>query len=244
MSPAGSISSRRRLGRLADPRRAQRAAGQDGFGGGRADRGGRDAAEGQPQAAVHFGGRHDDQAEVTVPPGELGEAPPAQGRELHRLDELVVVQAGLQRAGEQVRGRDLAPAAPGPRRVATAPDAAATTGSSAAGSACARLPPRVPRVRMAAWPTQRAASASSGCLPCAASARCRVRAPIRSPPPGRVLIPSSPGTRLMSTSTLGWARRSASSGIRLWPPAMTLPSPSSLASASCATACSTLSART
>ena len=38
---------------------------------------------------------------AAVPPGELGEAPPAQGRELHRLDELVVLQAGLQRAGEQ-----------------------------------------------------------------------------------------------------------------------------------------------
>ena len=111
MSPRGLDLPGRRLGRLADPRRAQRAVGQDGFGGGRTDRGGRDTAEGQPQAPVHFGGRHDDQAEVTVPPGELGEAPPARGRELHRLDELVVVQAGLQRAGEQVRGRDLAPAA-------------------------------------------------------------------------------------------------------------------------------------
>jgi len=62
------------------------------------------------QAPVHFGGGHDDQAEVTMPPGELGKTPPAGGREVHRLDELVVVQAGLQRAGEQVRGRDLAPA--------------------------------------------------------------------------------------------------------------------------------------
>jgi hypothetical protein len=48
----------------------------------------------------------------------------------------------------------------------------------------------------------------------------------------------------MSMSTLGWASRSASSGIRLWPPAMILPSPSSLAAASWATACSTLSALT
>jgi hypothetical protein len=47
---------------------------------------------------------------AAVPPGELGEAPPARGRELHRLDELVVLQAGLQRAGEQARGRYLAPA--------------------------------------------------------------------------------------------------------------------------------------
>ena len=50
----------RGLGRLADPRGAQRTAGQDGFGGGRADRGRRDAAESEPQAAVHFGGRDHD----------------------------------------------------------------------------------------------------------------------------------------------------------------------------------------
>ena len=73
---APDLFSRRRLGGLADPRGAQRAARQDGFGSGRADRGGRDTAQSQPQAAVYFGGRHDDQAKVTVPPGELGEAPP------------------------------------------------------------------------------------------------------------------------------------------------------------------------
>ena len=37
-----------------------------------------------------------------------------------------------------------------------------TTGYSAAGSACTRLPPMVPRVRMGRWPINGVASARSG----------------------------------------------------------------------------------
>ena len=51
---------------------------------------------------------------------------------------------------------------PGPRTTTAAPRATSAAGSSAAGSACARLPPRVPRWRIAGWPTQAAAAASNG----------------------------------------------------------------------------------
>ena len=73
------------------------------------------------------------------------------------------------------------------RRVIVASSASITAGSSAAGSACARLPPIVPRVRIAACATNgivcgEERRASRRRPRCARRARCRVIAPMRRPP--------------------------------------------------------------
>ncbi len=94
-----------------------------------------------------------------------------------------------------------------------------------------------PRVRMATWPMYGAAAASSGRVRAITSerstVRCRVIAPI-------VVVsavlstPVSSSIPLRSTSTLGLARRSDISGIRLCPPAITLASSPCSASSSVA----------
>ena len=67
-----------------------------------------------------------------------------------------------------------------------APSATSTVGRSDAGSACAMLPPMVPRFRTAGSPTRAAASASAGAdrrrSADAASSACVVSAPIRTAP--------------------------------------------------------------
>ena len=81
----------------------------------------------------------------------------------------------------------------GPVICTRASRASSAAGSSAAGSACARLPPSVPWFRIAAWPTWRAASARSGARSItageAASSAWRVSAPMRSPPSAVGVMP-------------------------------------------------------
>src|SRR5215211_2259495 len=117
----------------------------------------------------------------------------------------------------------------------------AIIGSSAAGSACERLPPMVPRLRIARCATWRIAAditcslvAISG--ECSIS-RCRVSAPIATRSPRNSMNESSL-MPLRSTSTVGCAIRKFSSGNRLWPPARIFPWP--LASASASTAASSV----
>ncbi len=129
---------------------------------------------------------------------------------------------------------------PGPATCTAPAHARSTAGSSAAGSAWARLPPRVPRLRIAVCPIQPAAAAASGCPSWAARAVWRTSAPACRTP-SRTSRSARPGTRLTSTSTSGRAMRRASTGTSDWPPARILPSPS--ASASAATASATSVAR-
>jgi hypothetical protein len=71
--------------------------------------------------------------------------------------------------------------------------------------------------------------------------RCRVSAPMRMVSPA-ASMPARPAMPLMSTSSEGRSSRKFSIGTRLWPPAMSLASPSDRRSA--AIAASTLSALT
>ena len=133
---------------------------------------------------------------------------------------------------------------PGPVTSSVAPRQDATAGSSAPGSACARLPQTVPRLRSSRWPTNGSARPTRGTSRAAglrSSCRWRVVAPTRRTFPRRSIV-SSPAAPLMSTSVPGRPRRMASTGTRDWPPASTLPSPS--VAASSATASSRLAGRT
>ena len=93
-----------------------------------------------------------------------------------------------------------------------------TVGRSEAGSACATLPPMVPRLRTAGSPISPAASASAGHRSAssdeAASSAWVVSAPIRTRP-SATLMPFSSSSRPMSMSAAGVASRSFRSGIRL-----------------------------
>src|SRR5579862_6902922 len=117
--------------------------------------------------------------------------------------------------------------------------ASSTEGSSAAGSAWAMLPPIVPRLRMALWPIRPRARTRSGLADATCSERSatrwRTRLPTARPSPLASDVRAS--TPLMSTRWAGRARRRASSGTRLCPPARTLAS--SPCSPSRATASST-----
>src|SRR5215211_1953706 len=114
----------------------------------------------------------------------------------------------------------------GPRAVTSAPSATATQGSSAAGSAWARLPPMVPRVRVRTLPTRAAASARIGqrrrTTSDSSMAWCRVSAGRRRYPPWSSIGPAPTG--LMSTSHAGRANLRLSIGTRLWPAEWTLES--------------------
>ncbi len=101
-------------------------------------------------------------------------------------------------------------------------------GSSAAGSAWARLPPTVPRARVCRWPMTGAASARSGAaaaMRASRSSACwRTSAPRRRADPSRCTA-ASPETRFRSTTTAGRTRRMFIIGTRLCPPARSLASP-------------------
>src|SRR5712691_8336103 len=103
-----------------------------------------------------------------------------------------------------------------------APSTCATSGSSAHGSACARLPPTVPRFLVCTCPTQASAWRKSGTRAASASSRsavhCRVQAPMRAKSFSTAMN-FSPAISLMSTSHAGRTRRIAIIGTRLWPPA-------------------------
>ena len=120
--------------------------------------------------------------------------------------------------------------------------ATSAAGSSAAGSACARLPPSVPLV-----PDGRVAHVAGRLgeerRPLdherreAASSAWRARAPMRSPPSAvGVDAGRARAAPLTSTSTAGRTRRMFSIGTRLCPPARSLASPGAAASSATASA--------
>ena len=92
-----------------------------------------------------------DQGEIAVATGEFKPRlarPGAQGRQQDVREDFVRLEGGGQVADEEVLGSDLAPTL-GPTTSDSAPRHTTTAGNSAAGSACARLPPSVPRERIA-----------------------------------------------------------------------------------------------
>src|SRR5436190_4155921 len=110
-----------------------------------------------------------------------------------------------------------------------APSTCATSGSSAHGSACARLPPKVPRFLVCTCPTQASACARSGTRAARAGSRsivhCRVQAPVRTASFSTETNLSA-AISLMSMSHAPRTRRIAIIGTRLWPPARSFaPSP-------------------
>ena len=113
------------------------------------------------------------------------------------------------------------------RTTNSASRARATAGSSAAGSACARLPPIVPRLRIASCPISGNAAASSGTASATVSDSSATYSRVIAPTVTRPSVTDTPDSSprpLMSMSTAGRASRSAISGIRLCPPARTLAS--------------------
>ena len=129
------------------------------------------------------------------------------------------------------RGRSRTSRSRAPRRApptSTTPSVRARiAGISPAASACAMEPTVVPRLRMAGWATLTSAWRSRGSA-AYASSECsrpawRTSAPTRTAV-GVTSMVSRPATRLMSTRCAGEARRMLRIGIRLWPPARTLPS--------------------
>ena len=114
-----------------------------------------------------------------------------------------------------------------------ASSATATAGSSAAGSAWARLPQTVPLARMGGWAIHGRAAASSGQRAPTAGDRSardwRTMAPITRPAGVSSRLPSA-ASRPMSITCPGRASRKFSSGTRLCPPASTLASSVWLAS--------------
>src|SRR5256712_1708692 len=115
----------------------------------------------------------------------------------------------------------------GPATTTEASRATSTAGQSAEGSACARLPPMVPRFRTCASPICPAASAAIGSFARISSdearAACVVSAPIKSAPCAS-RTPVRPSTFRRSTRCAGCARRSFINGTRLWLPASTFAS--------------------
>ena len=161
MSPVGSISSRAAVSAAAAIASAvERLAGERAPRRARHDRPVADAQVDQPRLAAaaalveRHQRRHPDLRVVAVAAGDLHERPAGARRQRRQRDldqQLVGLQGGGEEAGEEV-------ARPRPsarrRRAASrkrARSATATAGSSAAGSACARLPPTVPRLRICGW---------------------------------------------------------------------------------------------
>ena len=190
-----------------------------------------------PRAHVHG---HPGQREVAVASRDLGEAEPVPGRrrrEAHLGDaarpgrpSVVIAPTTSSRAGTSRVPR-------GPRSTTVASRQAATAGSSAAGSAWARLPQTVPRLRSSRWPTKGIARPISGTARATSdrsTVRWRTAAPIRRTPPVTSRS-SSPGSRVMSTSVPGLPRRIASTGTSDCPPASTLASPPARASTASST---------
>ena len=152
----------------------------------------------------------------------------------------VTIGASKKAAAGYVR-RPAAPSAS-----SSASSATATSGISAAGSPCTRLPPTVPRLRVWRWPTKPSARASRGresrTAGDSSASRWRVIAPIATPP-SPAAMPASPSIPSMSTSRVGRASRIAISGTSVCPPAMILCSSPGPAAASARQAAATLSAR-
>src|SRR5437764_915285 len=113
------------------------------------------------------------------------------------------------------------------RATSSASSVAATKHHSEAGSACARLPQNVPRVRIGWCATCRTTVVSSSPSGPATTGRSkalwRTPAPMRSQPFSGCRMRSA-AMSLISMRWAGVARRSAIAGTRLWPPASTRPS--------------------
>jgi len=114
----------------------------------------------------------------------------------------------------------------GPTTLSTASRQTATAGSSAAGSACARLPPSVPRI---GWPGGRHSRSLRRAAVEGRPARRRARPPPGGPSPDGE--PALAGADIASSATRFEIDEQARSGqakiqqrIRLWPPASTLAS--------------------
>ena len=91
------------------------------------------------------------QGEIAAPPREFlkAEAPPlGPRRQAHLDDDLVRLERRRQRAEEEIGGADRRAFRPEPATEISASQVTAMPGISAAGSACARLPPTVPRLRI------------------------------------------------------------------------------------------------
>ena len=84
-------------------------------------------------------------------------------RKVDRHDAVAVRHRGHHRTGEEIARRDAASRRP-LRSATWPPSVASTSAISAAGSAFATEPPTVPRLRVAACPTNGSARASSGTL--------------------------------------------------------------------------------
>ncbi len=197
-----------------------------------------DAEEGQPRvrhrAAAPSPPEQGDRAhqrEVAVTARDLREAPARVRRRQReaRLGEQLVVGERRRRAARRKRSPrgDHALAAPArarpPRRRGRAAARAART-PDRRGRCC---PTTVPRFRIAAWPTRRSASASSGSArgrPALERALARTSAPIAKHAVRLAQRRRARRARLMSTSTPGRASRRFSIGTRLWPPARILAS--------------------
>ena len=132
----------------------------------------------RPRLAPHLARPHRDahRCEIAVTPAQLGKAEHLVG--LRRAetptsdDHFVVVAGGLIKIhGRNRARRQYALAATRFRSMMSAFSATATAGISAEGSASARLPQVVPRLRTAIWATCGIASASSG-------TRCAIKSPI------------------------------------------------------------------
>ena len=170
---------------------------------------------------------------VAVPPGDLDERGAGAARRAPGRTPATASsprrERRLQRADEEVGGGDVRRPAPAQATLDRAVRAAASTaGISAAGSACARLPTVVPRLRIdrvgdvAAAPGAAAAGRRARLVGAPPGRAGRARRPGRRP--RRRATSASSASRLMSTRWPGAASRMLSIGIRLWPPASTLPS--------------------
>ena len=141
------------------------------------------------------GHRHD--GEVGVDPGVLDErVPAAPHRQPDLRQDLVGLQRGAERPLQEFRNGNGAGSS-GPTATSSASSASAAAGSSAAGSAWARLPPIVPRLRIGVCATSPTASATRGAAIATSGERSssasRVMAPTTRTSPSR-RMPLSPAT--------------------------------------------------
>ena len=122
---------------------------------------------------------------------------------------------GLEHAEEEICCRN-DPLAALPRMTSAASSASITAGNSAAGSACARLPPMVPRARVGGWPTSRQRLSNKGHAPATSGEASSSRLPRHGADAQLAAHPREfrreASMRLRSTSTAGRASRNASIG--------------------------------